>query len=87
VAGHRAVGRLRGALGDVDHVGDAVLALAGLAAGLAQRPAGAQALREIAAQRACGLHIQRLVDRFGETRISGSSGNSTRSLPAICSGE
>jgi hypothetical protein len=40
VAGHPALVGLGGPLGDVDHVGDAVLALADLATGLAQRPAG-----------------------------------------------
>jgi hypothetical protein len=40
VTGHGAIVGLRGPLGDVDHVGDAVLALADLAAGLAQRPPG-----------------------------------------------
>ena len=45
VAGHGAVVGLGRALGDVDHVGDAVLALAGLAARLAQRPPGPQVAR------------------------------------------
>jgi hypothetical protein len=40
MTGHRAVVGLARALGDVDHVGDPVLALADLAAGLAQRPPG-----------------------------------------------
>ncbi len=65
MAGHRAIGGLGRALRDVDHVGDAVLALAGLAARLAQRPAGAQTPRQLAAQRAARLHVQRLVDRLG----------------------
>jgi hypothetical protein len=56
---------LRGPLGDVDHVGNAVLALPGLTAGLAQRPAGAQVARQLAPQRTARLHVQRLVDRFG----------------------
>jgi hypothetical protein len=41
VAGHRAILGLGGPLGDVDHVGDPVLSLPGLAAGLTQRAAGA----------------------------------------------
>src|SRR5215207_8214105 len=45
--------------------GDPVLALPGHAARLAQRPAGAQVARELALERASGLHLQRLVDRLG----------------------
>jgi hypothetical protein len=52
VAGHRPVVGLRRALAEVDHVGDPVLALAGLAAGLAQRPAGAQVAGQFTLERA-----------------------------------
>ena len=58
-------GGLGRALADVDHVRDAVLALAGLAAGAAQRPSGAQTAREVAAQRSARLHVERLIDRLG----------------------
>jgi hypothetical protein len=51
-------------VGDVDHVGDAVLALAGRATRLAQRAAGAQVLGQLAIERAARLHVQRLVDRL-----------------------
>ena len=63
--GHRPVVGLGGPLGDVDHVRDPVLALPGLAAGLAQRPPGAQTAGQLPAQRAARLHVQRLVDRLG----------------------
>jgi hypothetical protein len=51
VAGHAALVGLGRQLGDRDHVGDAVLALPGLAAGLAQRPAGAQVAGQLALER------------------------------------
>jgi hypothetical protein len=41
------------------------LSLAGPAARLALRPAGAQALGQLAPQSAPGLHVERLVDRLG----------------------
>jgi hypothetical protein len=49
VTGHGAVGDFGWAFTDIDHVGDPVLALPGLAAGSAQRPTGAQAPREFSA--------------------------------------
>ena len=64
-AGQRTIIGLRRTLGDVDHVGDGVLALGGLAAGLAQRAAGAQTARQLAAQRPARVHVERLVDRLG----------------------
>jgi len=64
VAGHAALVGLGRALGDRDHVGDAVLALAGLAARLAQRPAGAQVARQLTLERAPRLDVERLVDRL-----------------------
>jgi hypothetical protein len=65
VAGHRAVIGLGGTLADVDHVGDLIAALVGAPAGASERPPGAQALGQIAAQRAAGLDIERLIDRLG----------------------
>jgi len=63
---HGAVIGLGGPGRDVDHVGqDTVLALGALAVGLVQPAAGAQAFSQVAAQRATGLDVQALVDRFG----------------------
>ena len=53
------------AFADVDHVGDPVLALTGLAARDPQRPARTQTTRQLPFQRAARLHVQRLVDRLG----------------------
>ena len=63
--GDGAIVGLGGPLGDVDHVRDPVLALPGLAAGAPQRPSGAQAPGQVAAQRSAGLHVQRLIDGLG----------------------
>ena len=49
-------------LRDIDHVRDAVLALPDLAARTPQRPPGAQTHRQITAQSAARLHVDRLVD-------------------------
>jgi hypothetical protein len=62
VARDAAVVGLWWTVGDVDHVGDAVLALGGLAAGLAQRPARPQVARQLALERAARLHVQRRID-------------------------
>ena len=88
VAGDGAVISLGGALCDVDHVRDPVAALAGLAARATQRPPGPQALGQIAAQRAAGLDVQRLVDRLvrhPHLRIFRELWR--RNRPTICSGE
>ncbi len=53
-----------GTFTDVDHAGDPAAALGGLAARFAQRPAGAQARRQLSPQRAPALDIQSLVDRL-----------------------
>jgi len=57
VAGYGTIGGLRGALADINHVRDAILALSGLAAGSAQRPPGAQTLGQCPAQRTPRLHV------------------------------
>ena len=62
MARHSAVGHLGRAFADVDHVRDPAAALCGLAVRLAQRPAGAQASRQVSSQRAASLHVQALVD-------------------------
>src|SRR5215212_7534152 len=63
VARHRPVGRLRRALGDHDLGGHEGLAPAAAARPRhPRRPPGAQAGRQLAAQRAAVLHVQRLVD-------------------------
>jgi hypothetical protein len=65
MARHGPILGLGRSLGDVDHVRDAVLALPGFAAGLADCPAGSQTPGQVPFQGAAGLHIQRLVDGFG----------------------
>ena len=58
VAGHRAVVGFGRGIGDVDDVTHhAAPAQPGVASGLAQRAAGAQAAGQLAAQRASGLDI------------------------------
>ena len=52
----------------------------------AQRPPGAQAGRQLAAQCPPPLDVQRLVDASGETLIESSSGYAIRSRWAICCG-
>jgi hypothetical protein len=71
MARHGPIIGLGRSLGDVNHVRDAVLALPGLAAGLADCPAGSQTPGQVPFQGAAGLHIQRLVDGFVLTCISG----------------
>src|SRR3974377_697452 len=62
--GHGAVGHLRRALADVDHVGNTAATLLGTPARFAQRPPGAQASVQVATQIAAALDIDRLIDRF-----------------------
>ena len=50
-------------------------------------PPGPQVTRQLPAQRPTALHIQRLVNRLTDTRISGRSGNSSTSLALTCSGD
>src|SRR3954454_22659325 len=62
--GQRAVRSLGGPLGDEDLVLDPFPAAVGPPAGFAQRPAGAQARGQLAAQRAAALNVEGLVDRL-----------------------
>src|SRR3954470_6752082 len=65
VARHRPIGRLRRALADQDLGGDAGLAPSAAARPRhPERPPGAQASGQLAAQRPAALHVQRLVDGF-----------------------
>jgi hypothetical protein len=61
--------------------------LPGPAAGLPQGQTGPQTVCQFMLERPAGLDVKGLADHLGDTLISGSSGNSTRSRPAICSGE
>src|SRR3954469_5794513 len=65
VARHRPIGRLRRALADQDLGGEAGLAPSAAARPRhPQRPPGAQAGGQLAAQRPAALHVQRLIDGF-----------------------
>ena len=65
VARYGPVGRFGRPLADLDFVGDeAPAGAAGPGAGLAQRPAGAQASGQLALERAASLDVERLVDRL-----------------------
>jgi hypothetical protein len=64
VPGHRPVRRFGRPFADHHHARDPAASFARRAAWLAPRPPGAQARRQLAAQRAAALHIQRLADRL-----------------------